>query len=129
MSTARQAAALADGRRLHSDDCPTAAIPSVPTRRSILHPAPAPAQAGPTTFEGWRGQAVTEELAAVPAPRHRNRPARRSACRHSVARHLRSALVGTLLAVVAVTGLSSYAAAGVPDALSTALRQARTSCR
>lgn len=131
--TRRLAAAPAGGRP--SDDCPTAAIPAVPVRRSILHPArPALQDEGSShdegaPFAGWRGRAMTEELPAVPAPR-RSRPARRSACRHSVVRrHLRAALVGTLLAVVAVTGLSAYAAAGVADALSTAPCQARTSCR
>lgn len=117
MSTARQAARLSE----------TEVIPAVPVRRSILHPPPQ--NEGPP-FADWRRRAVTEELPAVPAPGRRGRRARRSACRHSVARrHLRAALVGTLLAVVAVTGLSSYAAAGVADARSTALCQARTSCR
>jgi hypothetical protein len=119
-----------------ADDRPTETLPavaSVPVRRSILRPArpalPAsPASAAP--FEGWRGQAQTEELAAVPAPSSRNRPARRSSCRRSaVRRHLRSALVGTLLAIVAISGLSAYAAAGITDARSTALCQARISCR
>lgn len=104
-----------------------------PVRRSIFPkgrcPAPTatlPAAAG----ADWRGQALTEELAAVPAPRRRSRPARRSACRRSVARrHLRSALIGTLLAIVAITGLSAYAAAGITNARSTALCQARVSCR
>ena len=111
----------------------TAAIPTVPVRRSILHPAPAPAQAGPTPFSYWRGRAVTEELAAVPAPSRSNRHARRSPIprhplrRTRIRRHLRCALVGTLLAVVAVTGLSAYAAAGI-DARSTALCQAHLAC-
>lgn len=110
-------------------DCPTETLPTVPTRRSILHAATGPGQ-GPGPFAGWRDRAPTEELAAVPAPRRRSRPARRSACRHSaVRRRLRSALIGTLPAVVAVSGLSSYAAAGVTDARPTALCQARTACR
>ena len=116
-----------------ADDRPTEVLPAapgVPTRRSILRSALPASQASADPFADWRGQAVTEELAAVPAPSRRNRHARRSACRHSVARrHLRCALAGTLLAVVAVTGLSSYAAAGVADARSTALCQARITCR
>ena len=126
-----------------ADDRPTgtlptetlpAAVASVPVRRSILRPArPAPQDDG-APFAGWRGQARTEELAAVPAPSRRSRrarrSARRSACRHGVARrHLRAALIGTLLAVVAVSGLSAYAAAGVTDARSTALCRAHLTCR
>lgn len=127
MSTARQAPALADGR--HSDDWPTAVLPAVlpavPVRRSILRPTRPSSQAGPLPFEDWRGQAVTEELAAVAAPRRGTCPARRPA----LARHLRSALTGTLLAVVAAAGLSSYAAQGVADARPTAPRQAHITCR
>ena len=120
--------------RRTSDDCPTAAVPAVPVRRSILRPARPGLGAGPTPFEGWRGQAVTEELAAVPTPsrrsRHARRSALRSACRHSVARrHLRCALIGTLLAIVAISGLSAYAAAGITDARSTALCQAHLTCK
>ena len=116
--------------RRPSDDYPTAVSPAVPVRRSVLHPArPAPRDGG-APFADWRGQALTEELAAVPAPSRLSHRARRSACRHGVARrHLRCALVGTLLAVVAVTGLPSCAAQGVTDAGSTAPCQARTSCR
>lgn len=108
--------------RRPSDGCPTAVLPAVPVRRSILPQTRSASQDEGAPFEGWRRQAVTEELAAVPAPR---RPARRA----SVRRHLRAALTGTLLAVVAVTGLSAYAAAGTADALPTAPYQARTSCR
>lgn len=103
----------------------TAGIPAVPVRRSILHPARPASQDGGSShdegapFVGWRGKALTEEL---PAPR---RPSRRTEAR----RHLRCALVGTLLAIVAITGLSAYAAAGVADARSTALCQAHISCR
>ena len=61
------------GTRRPSDDCPTAVIPAVipavPVRRSILHPArPGPQDEG-APFADWRGQAQTEELAAVPARR------------------------------------------------------------
>lgn len=117
MSTARQADRLSE----------TEVLPAVPVRRSILHPPPRDEGA---PFSDWRGQAVTEELAVVPAPGRRSRRARRSACRRSVVRrHLRCALVGTLLAVVAVTGLSAYSAQGTADARPTAPCQARTSCR
>ena len=37
-------------------------------------------------------------------------------------------MTGTLLAIVAISGLSAYAAAGVTDARPAALHQARTSC-
>lgn len=118
-------------------DRPAPPAPTV-TRTSIFPKGACPAptatfpvvtlQAAPGA--DWRGQAVTEELAAVPAPRLRNRPARRSACRHSVARHLRSALIGTLLALVAISGLSAYAAAaGIADARPTELCQARITCK
>ena len=39
-------------------------------------------------------------------------------------RHLRCALVGTLLAIVAIAGLSAYSAQGVGDALQAALNRA-----
>ena len=121
-----------------ADDRPTEVLPAaaaaVPVRRSILRPATGPSapasQEEGAPFAVWRGQAQTEELPAVPAPSRRNRPARRSACRHSAARrHLRAALIGTLLAIVAISGLSSYAAAGITNARSTALCQAHISCR
>lgn len=115
-------AAPVDGRP--SDDCPTAVIPAVPTRRSVLRPARPASRDDGAPFSGWRGQAVTEELAAVTASSPR-RTSRRTAAH----RHLRSALVGTLLAVVAVTGLSAYAAQGGGGARPTAPCQARTSCR
>lgn len=108
-----------------SDDCQTAVIPAVPVRRSILYPARPASRDGGAPFAGWRGQAVTEELPAVTARAAAlPRPAR-----GVVRRHLRRALVSTLLAVVAVTGLSAYAAQGVAGARSTALCQARTSGR
>lgn len=103
-----------------------------PVRRSIFPEGacPAPTATFPVvtlqaaTGADWRGQAQTEELAAVPAPGRRNRPARRPA-----RRHLRAALIGTLLAIVAITGLSAYAAAGVTEARPTAPCQARIPCR
>ena len=124
----RRLAAAADDRPAE-----TAVIPAVPVRRSILHPAHQASPARPTSqdegapFSDWRGQAQTEELPAVSS---QARPSRRRASRRTRARrHLRSALVGTLLAVVAATGLSSYAAAGVTDARSTAPCQAHISCK
>lgn len=59
-------------------------------------------------------------------PRGRRlRPSRRTPLR----RHLRCALVGTLLAIVAITGLSAYAAQGIADARQNALCQAHISCK
>ena len=114
-------------------DRPTAAspdtevLPAVPSRRSILHRArtwgPADvaqvAQADPSPFSGWRGQARTEELPAVPLTYPR-RPTRRA----EVRRHLSCALVGTLLAIVAIAALSIYAAQGIADARQAALNRA-----
>lgn len=113
-------------------DCLTETAPTVPTRRSIFPkgacPAPTatiPAVSLPaTSFADWRRRAVTEELEAVTALRV-SRPARGTTLR----RHLRSALVGTLLAVVAVSGLSAYAAQGVAEARPTAPCQAHISCK
>lgn len=112
-----------------ADDRPaeTAVIPTVPVRRSILRPDLPASQAGPTPFEGCRGQAVTEELAAVSPQARPSR--RRASWRTRARRHLRAALTGTLLAVVAVTGLSAYATQGVAEARSNAPGQARTTCR
>lgn len=117
MSTARQADRLSE----------TEVLPAVPVRRSVLHPAPPTPRNDGAPLADWRGRAVTEELAAVPlaSATSTRRPSRRMGVR----RHLRAALVGTLLAVVAATGLSSYAAAGTTDARSTALCQAHVSCK
>ena len=117
----RRLAAAADDRPAE-----TAVIPTVPVRRSVLHPARPASQDEGATFADWRGQAVTEELAAVPSQARpsQRRPSRRTTPR----RHLRAALVGTLLAVVAVTALSAYAAQGVADARSAAPCQARITC-
>ena len=109
-------------------DCPTETIPAVghiPTRRSIFPkgacPAPTatlPAVTLPTAAGAdWRGQALTEELEAAPAPAPA--PAPRSPGR--TLRHLRHALVGTLLAAALLTGLQLYAAAGISDARQAAL--------
>lgn len=129
MSTARRADLPASTER------PTEVLPAaapVPMRRSILHPtravggAAAASQASPAPFDGWRDQVPTEEIPAVPAtcPRSSSHSlARRTRAR----RHLRSALVGTLLAIVAITGLSAYAAAGITDARQAALDHAHIS--
>lgn len=114
MSTARQADRLSE----------TEVLPAVPVRRSVLHPTRPASHDEGAPFPDWRGHVVTEELPAVPPA-----STRRASPRTRARRHLRCALVGTLLALVAVTGLSSYAAQGVADARSTAPCQARTSCR
>ena len=103
----------------------TSVIPAVPVRRPILPLSGTPggaAQLSATALAGRRYLTPTGGLPAVPA--RRSGPARGA----TVRRHLRCALVGTLLAVVAVTGLSSYAAAGVADARSTAVCQAHVTC-
>lgn len=105
-------------------DCPTETIPTVPTRRSIFPkgacPAPTatlPAVTLPTAAGAdWRGQALTEELEAVPARALHRSPGR-------ALRHLRHALVGTLLAATLLTGLQLYAAAGISDARQAALAE------
>lgn len=110
----------------------TEVLPAVPARRSLLRRArtwgPAAAArgawAGPSPFSGWRGQARTEELPTVPLT-YPPPPSVRA----EVRRHLRCALVGTLLAIVAIAGLSAYAAQGIADARSNALCQAHISCR
>lgn len=105
----------------------TAVLPAVPVRRSVLRQARPASRDDGAPLADWRGQSVTEELPVVAAraatlPR---RPSRRTRAR----RHLRAALVGTLLAVVAITGLSAYAAAGITNARSAALCQAHLTCR
>lgn len=54
---------------------------------------------------------------------------RRAGRRQTLALHLRAALTGALLAIVAITGLSAYAAAGITNARSTALCQAHITCK
>lgn len=110
--------------RRPSDDCPTAVIPTVPVRRSILHPARPASRGEGAPFEGWRGRTPTEELPAVPLGAARSPAAPR---RTRVRRHLRHALVGTLLAAALLTGLQLYAAAGISDARQAALEQAALS--
>lgn len=97
-------------------------VAPVPARRSILHPASSPS-APAQLFAGWRDAAPTELLPAVSSyPRRRNRPSRRSA----LARHLRCALAGALLAIVAISGISAYAAHGIADGRQAALDHARS---
>lgn len=112
----------------------TAIIPTVPVRRSILRPergarsAPQDEGASVVSRRDWT---TTEELPAVPATPavQPPPPRRRSSRRTTLRRHLRCALTGTLLAIVAITGLSSYAAAGITNARSAALCQAHISCK
>lgn len=117
----------------------TAIIPAyrtadVPTRRSIFPEGTCPAPTAtlpavpaatipPAAGADWRGQALTEELPAVAA--RRGRGSRRLA----IVRHLRAALTGTLLAIVAISGLSAYAAQGITEARQAALCQAHVTCR
>ena len=122
----------------------------VPVRRSILRPAaaasaPTPAvQLERSPFADWRDAAPTEEMSAVssaaagPArPRvsthHKptsGREARRTAPAGTkglrrqhprLARHLRAALAGLLIAAALLTGLQLYAAAGISSARQAAL--------
>ena len=98
---------------------------------------------GQSPFAGWRDQTPTELLPAVPAspafPRvstlpeptssrealDRARGPRRSRTKVSpaVARHLRAALAGILIAVALLTGLQLYAAQGIADARQAALSE------
>ena len=96
---------------------PTATFP---VRRPIL---PRPDRAAPgrpaaypaTAFAGWRDAAPTEELPTVTAPASPRRE------RSAIARHLRSALAGVLIAAALLTGLQLYAAAGISSARQAAL--------
>ena len=97
---------------------PTAA--TVPTRRSILHPAQSPS-APAQLFADWRDAAPTEELPAMTSRRVGRRDRR-----VSVRRHLRAALAGALLAIVAISGISAYAAHGIAAGRQAALDHARS---
>nr|DAN49254.1 MAG TPA: hypothetical protein [Caudoviricetes sp.] len=125
------------------------AVAPVPVRRSILHAAAsAPAPAHPAPFADWRDRAQTEELPAISfdagpvRPRvstpakptgsregHRTAPTgtkglrRRPVLRPRLARHLRAALAGLLIAAALLTGLQLYAAAGISQARQTALAE------
>ena len=95
-------------------------VAPVPTRRSILREAgaPAPASPSPSPFADWRGQAQTEELPAFPRVSTSAKPTG-----SRVARHLRAALAGILIAAALLTGLQLYAAAGISAARQAALAQ------
>ena len=109
------------------DDCPTEIIPvvapaaPVPVRRSILHSA-----AGPGPFDGWRGQAWTEELPAVtrvstPAEPTRGRGTRRTAPTGTEVHHLRAALAGLPIAAAILIPMQLFAAHGISSARQAAL--------
>lgn len=103
----------------------TTTTTTAPTRRSILRAAPVTGAPQPerSPFADWRGRAQTEGLPAVSSyPLRRNHPSRRSA----LSRHLRAALAGTLLAIVAISGISAYAAQGIADARQAAADHARS---
>lgn len=128
---------------------PAPAVAPVPVRRSILHAAAsAPASAQPTPFADWRDRAQTEELPAISfdagpvRPRvstpakptgsregHRTAPTgtkglrRRPVLRPRLARHLRAALAGLLIAAALLTGLQLYAAHGISSARQAALAE------
>ena len=101
-----------------SNDRPTQILPTAgpagPVRRSIFpkgtlptSTAALPAVTLPTAAGAdWRGQALTEELGAVPARALHRSPGR------------------ALLAAALLTGLQLYAAAGISDARQAALEQA-----
>ena len=122
---------------LSQDSCPTEVLPAVapvPTRRSLLSAAGAPRTGGASTpfatpFAGWRGQAPTEELPAVSSDtgRHGSAAKRASSRRPTVARHLRAAAAGILIAAALLTALSGYAAQGISSARQAALQSARPS--
>lgn len=75
----------------------------------------------------WADATPTEELPAVPAGRAFPRVSTSAKPTGSrVARHLRAALAGILIAAALLTGLQLYAAAGISAARQAALEQART---
>ena len=99
-------------------------VAPVPTRRSILHAASSPSPS-PSPFDGWRGQAQTDELPAVsPSPRRRGRVARRTAPTGTKVRHLRAALAGILIAAAVLIPMQLYAAQGISSARQAALAAA-----
>lgn len=83
-----------------------------PDRAAPGRPAAYPA----TAFAGWRDQTPTEELPAFPRVSTSAKPTG-----SRVARHLRAALAGVLIAVALLTGLQLYAAAGISSARQAAL--------
>lgn len=113
-------------------------VPGIPVRRSILRPAAsaAPAQPGRGPFADWRDATPTELLPAVgrPAPSRRERAASTAAgtafprvstpaepTRGRVARHLRAALAGILIAAAILIPMQLFAAAGISSARQAAL--------
>lgn len=125
------------------DDCPTEVLPAVapvPTRRSIFRAATATAtataaaQPESTPFADWRDALPTRELPAVSSDTGRPAIGTRRSRRPRVstlpkptggrvARHLRAALAGLLIAAALLTGLSGYAAAGISSARQAALAE------
>lgn len=95
-------------------------------RRSIFPKGACPAPTTPlpavtlpaAAGAGRRCQAQTEELPACPRVSTSTRPTG-----SRVARHLRHALVGILLAAALLTGLQLYASAGISDARQAALAE------
>lgn len=137
-------------------DCPTeiiqtvAPVPTVPTRRSILHAASAPARPERRPFADWRDATPTELLPAVgrPATSRRERAAstaagtaagtafprvstlpeptggreaRRTAPTRTKVRHLRAALAGLLIAAAILIPMQLFAAQGISSARQAAL--------
>ena len=101
----------------------TTTTTTAPTRRSILRAAPVTGAPQPerSPFADWRDAAPTELLPAMTFRRVGRRDRR-----VSVRRHLRAALTGTLLAIVAISGISAYAAQGIANARQAALDHARS---
>lgn len=101
----------------------TESISTVPVRRSILRAAlqarqPA-AQHERSLFAGWRGQAPTEEMPATEARSRTSPPVRPTDSR--VARHLRAALAGLLIAAAILIPMQLFAAQGISSARQAAL--------
>ena len=101
---------------------------AVPTRRSILRAAPVTGAPQPERrpFADWRDAAQTEELPAVSPDTGRPARAERAPYRRTAARHLRAALAGALLAIVAISGISAYAAHVIADGRQAAADHARS---
>ena len=106
----------------------TTTAAAAPTRRSILRAAPVTGAPKPerSPFADWRDQTPTEELPAVSPDTGRPARAERAPSRRTPARHLRCALAGALLAIVAISGISAYAAHGIADGRQAALDHARS---
>lgn len=98
----------------------TATYPTAtyPTGRPAS-PSPTPLAPSPSPFAGWRDQTPTEELPAFPRVSTSAKPTG-----SRVARHLRAALAGVLIAAALLTALSGYAAQGISSARQAALATA-----